>query len=191
MELMWRKLAAPGLGPGEPSWEASGDEAPSPAGCSDDCGDHSGQRVRHNGQRRPTRRAHRGGGGQLGHNAAAAIDHRNNNHYDDYDNHTFLRGTVVDVDGDEFSGQLVYDIDESESWEALNGRDRDVEFAIPFSMIASIAPYGRDSAVITLRNGEELELEVDPDLFAVRTRLRCTPRTRWSWSGGGAAPASG
>jgi hypothetical protein len=84
--------------------------------------------------------------------------------YDEYDNHSFLRGTVVDVDGNEFSGQLVYDIDESESWEALNGRDRDVEFAIPFGMISSIAPYGRDSAVITLRNGHEVELEDSQDV---------------------------
>jgi hypothetical protein len=84
--------------------------------------------------------------------------------YDDYDDHGFLRGTVVDGDGNEYSGQLVYDIDESENWEALNGRDRGVEFAIPFSMIASIEPYGRDSAVVTLRNGEEIELEDSQDV---------------------------
>ena len=71
---------------------------------------------------------------------------------------------VTDVDGNEYSGQLVYDIDESESWEALNGRDRDVEFAIPFAMIASVAPYGRDSAVITLKNGHEVELEDSQDV---------------------------
>ena len=39
-----------------------------------------------------------------------------------------------------------------------------MEFAIPFEMIATIAPYGRDSAVITLRNGEELELEDSQDV---------------------------
>jgi hypothetical protein len=31
-------------------------------------------------------------------------------------------------------------------------------------MIASIEPYGRDSAVVTLRNGEELELEDSQDV---------------------------
>jgi hypothetical protein len=84
--------------------------------------------------------------------------------YDDYARHGVLLGTVVDVDGREHTGQIVYDIDESESWEALNGRDRDVEFAIPFEMIASIAPYGRDSAVVTLRGGEEIELEDSQDV---------------------------
>jgi hypothetical protein len=84
--------------------------------------------------------------------------------YDDYARQGVLLGTVVDADGREHSGQIVYDVDESESWEALNGRDRDVEFAIPFEMISSIAPYGRDSAVVTLRNGEEIELEDSQDV---------------------------
>ena len=84
--------------------------------------------------------------------------------YDDYAKPGFIRGTVIDADGNEYSGQLVYDIDESETWEALNGRNRDVEFAIPFEMIAEIAPYGRDSAVIKLRSGEEVELEDSQDV---------------------------
>jgi hypothetical protein len=84
--------------------------------------------------------------------------------YDAYDSPSFLRGTVVDVDGNEYSGRLVYDIDESESWEALNGRDRDVEFAIPFQNVLSIAPYGRDSAVVILRSGVEIELEDSQDV---------------------------
>ncbi len=84
--------------------------------------------------------------------------------YDEYDNHSFLRGTVVDIDGEEYSGQLVYDVDETESWEALNGRDRDVEFAIPFVNIVSIEPYGRDSAIVVLKSGEEVELEDSQDV---------------------------
>lgn len=84
--------------------------------------------------------------------------------YDDYARPGFLHGTVVDVDGNEYSGQLVYDIDESESWEALNGSDRDVEFAIPFANIVSVAPYGRDSAIVVLRSGEEIELEDSQDV---------------------------
>ena len=84
--------------------------------------------------------------------------------YDEYDNHSFLHGTVVDIDGEEYTGQLVYDIDETESWEALNGRDRDVEFAIPFVNIVSIEPYGQDSAIVVLKSGEEVELEDSQDV---------------------------
>ncbi|RKZ17827.1 hypothetical protein DRQ53_02370 [bacterium] len=84
--------------------------------------------------------------------------------YDDYDNHKFLRGTAVEARDIEHSGQLVYDLDESESWEALNGRYRDVEFDIPFERITSVEPYGHDSAVITLRGGEEIELEDSQDV---------------------------
>jgi hypothetical protein len=84
--------------------------------------------------------------------------------YDDYGKPGLIRGTVVDVEGNEYSGQLIYDIDETESWEALNGRNRDVEFAVPFEMIAEIAPYGRDSAVIKMRSGEEIELEDSQDV---------------------------
>lgn len=84
--------------------------------------------------------------------------------YDDYADSRFLHGTVVDLDDQETTGRLVYDLDETESWEALNGNDRDVEFAIPFANVVSIEPYAHDSAVVVLRSGEEIELEDSQDV---------------------------
>jgi hypothetical protein len=84
--------------------------------------------------------------------------------YDDYEKSGALSGTVVDEDGEEFSGRIVFDIDESEGWEMLNGSMNDVEFNIPFQMIEKIEPIGRDGSILSLRSGEELELEEGQDV---------------------------
>jgi hypothetical protein len=73
-------------------------------------------------------------------------------------------GTVTDADGEGHSGRLVVDLDETEGWEMLNGRMRDIPFDIPFELIASIEPLGGDACKITLRTGEELELEDGQDV---------------------------
>jgi hypothetical protein len=75
-----------------------------------------------------------------------------------------LQGSVTDRDGDTYEGRIVFDLDESEGWEILNGSYRDVEFDIPFNMIASIEPQDPDESVVVLRNGEELELEDSQDV---------------------------
>jgi len=85
--------------------------------------------------------------------------------YDDYPPLGELRGTVRAVDDEEpYVGRIVYDLDESESWEILNGSIRDVEFNIPFAMIARIEPVDHDASLVFLRNGEEIELEDGQDV---------------------------
>ena len=42
-----------------------------------------------------------------------------------------LRGTVKDVDGKAFTGKIVFDVDESETWEILDGSMDGVEYSIP------------------------------------------------------------
>ncbi len=66
--------------------------------------------------------------------------------YDDFRPGEPLRGKVTDVDGQTYRGRIVYDVDERETWELLNGDWRDVEYSIPFSLIASIVPRGGDSS---------------------------------------------
>ena len=75
-----------------------------------------------------------------------------------------LHGTVTDRDGKSYRGRIVYDIDETESWELLNGQWRDVEYNIPFALIAAIVPEGRDASRVVLRSGEELLLEDAADV---------------------------
>lgn len=75
-----------------------------------------------------------------------------------------IQGTVTDRDGKKTSGRIVYDIDESETWEMLNGEWRDVEYNIPFGLIRSVVPKTSDSSEITLKNGKVVELEGQVDV---------------------------
>jgi hypothetical protein len=84
--------------------------------------------------------------------------------YADYPKAVDLRGSVRLVDGRSATGRIVFDLDEASTWEMLNGRMRDVEFDVPFSMVTSIRPDGPDAAIVELRNGERLELEDSQDV---------------------------
>ena len=84
--------------------------------------------------------------------------------YDEFKDTGRLSGTVTDRDGNTFSGLVVFDLDESEGWEILNGSHRDIEFDIPLNLVASIAPYGPDESEVVLRNGEKLTLEDSQDV---------------------------
>ena len=84
--------------------------------------------------------------------------------YDDYRPARELTGKVTDEDGNTYSGRIVFDMDESETWEMLDGDLDDVEYSIPFEMVKSVAPASRDSSWVTLRNGEKLELEDTQDV---------------------------
>jgi hypothetical protein len=80
-----------------------------------------------------------------------------------------LTGSVTTRDGRRLSGRLVYDFDESETTETLDAALPGVDYNIPFSLIASILPNGREGrgapyATVILRGGEELQLERTGDL---------------------------
>lgn len=75
-----------------------------------------------------------------------------------------IHGTVTTADGDKHTGNLAYDLDEERSWEMLDGTYRDVEYHIPFALIAAVVPDGRRSTKVTLRGGEELRLEEQTDV---------------------------
>ncbi len=84
--------------------------------------------------------------------------------YDDYPPARELTGKVTDEDGNVYRGRLIYDLDESESWEMLHGDLDDVEYNIPFEMVKSVEPASRDSSIVVLKNGLELELEDSQDV---------------------------
>jgi hypothetical protein len=69
-----------------------------------------------------------------------------------------LRGTVTLHNGDWRKGDMVFDLDEEWSWEMLNGEAEEIEYTIPFAMVASIEVRGAEGSLVRLRNGEELLL---------------------------------
>jgi hypothetical protein len=75
-----------------------------------------------------------------------------------------LRGTVTDTSGQTITGRIVFDLDESEGWEMLNGSDRDLQYDIPFVNVASIEVLDAGACRVVLRSGAELELEDSQDV---------------------------
>lgn len=80
-----------------------------------------------------------------------------------------LTGSVITRSGRRIAGRLIYDLDESETTETLDAPAQGVHYTIPFGLIASIGlPAQEDEraqpARVTLRNGEELRLELADDL---------------------------
>ena len=80
-----------------------------------------------------------------------------------------LTGSVTTRDGRRLAGRLVYDLDESETTETLDAPSYGVNYAIPFGLIVSLWPHGREergarSARVILHSGEELQLERTGDL---------------------------
>ena len=84
--------------------------------------------------------------------------------YDDFAKPKKLWGTVSTTDGKNYSGRLVYDLDEAWDFEILQGNDDDLEYNIPFRFIKKITPKSFKSALIELRNGEQLRLEGSQDV---------------------------
>ncbi len=68
-----------------------------------------------------------------------------------------LTGRVTTKGGATHTGRIAYDLDESESWELLDGGDRGIDYSIPMGTIAAIVPGSRQARVV-LKSGEELEL---------------------------------
>jgi len=84
--------------------------------------------------------------------------------YADFEAPAHLSGPVTLPNGDWRSGDLVFDLDEEWSWEMLDGLANDIDYTVPFAMVASIEPAGRSGCLVRLRNGHELELEDSHDV---------------------------
>ena len=89
--------------------------------------------------------------------------------YGDFPTGRPLMGNVTTRAGRRLAGRLVYDLDESETTETRVAPYQGVDYTIPFGLIASIVPAGREGrgarrARVTLQGGEELPLERAGDL---------------------------
>ncbi len=78
--------------------------------------------------------------------------------FDSYEVPKGLFGTVYTIDGSQFSGKLIYDIDEVWELETLDGNDDDVEYKIAFRHVKSIIPKNYAYSLVKLKNGDQILL---------------------------------
>lgn len=75
-----------------------------------------------------------------------------------------LFGKVTTREGAAHRGRLVYDVDETETMELLDGQRHDVEYSIPFARIAFLLPERGNSSRVVYKDGRELKLEDTVDV---------------------------
>lgn len=107
--------------------------------------------------------------------------------YSDFPVSEGLSGTVVTVDGDEYTGLLAYDLDEAWEFEILDGNDDDVEYHIPLRNVKNIIPKNYSYSSVILKNGMNLllggsrDVDEDNDGVLVFTSKNDDPvYVRWS-----------
>ncbi len=82
--------------------------------------------------------------------------------YETFDGGQPIRGTLV-TDAGEFTGRVLWDRDEADTWEMLNGTEDGVEYQIEFSKIARIQRTGR-GARVELLDGRSFDLRGSNDV---------------------------
>lgn len=75
-----------------------------------------------------------------------------------------LFGKVSTAQGRTYRGRIVYDVDETEMMDLLDGKRQGVEYSIPFARIAFLLPEKSGSSRVVLRNGQEMRLEDTADV---------------------------
>lgn len=83
--------------------------------------------------------------------------------YAEFDGGRPIQGTVITTAGRRITGRVVWDQDESATWEMLDGSWGGVTFQIEFSRIARITSHGR-SVTVGLRDGRTFDLEGSNDV---------------------------
>jgi hypothetical protein len=84
--------------------------------------------------------------------------------YDDFDGGKVLKGKVFTENGEEFKGEIKWDDDEEFTWELLDGKLDDVDFAIEFDQIKSIEKVSRNGAEVLLKDGRKFKLHDSNDV---------------------------
>jgi len=84
--------------------------------------------------------------------------------YDSFDGGQKIRGTVFTEDGEELTGEIIWDNDEEYTWEHLNGDYRDMEVVIEFANIKTIERQSRRGAIITTKSGRNVLLKGSNDV---------------------------
>ncbi len=72
--------------------------------------------------------------------------------------------TPFGANGDQFSGRIVFDLDEAWDFEMLDGSRGKTDYMIPFRSIARIIPENRKSSTVEMKNGRKVRLEGSQDV---------------------------
>ncbi len=86
-----------------------------------------------------------------------------------------LRGTVRNEAGESHTGIILWDMQESSSWELLDGEHRGLELRVEFTEIARIEKLSPESAEVTLRDGRRLVIEGSNDVDDSNRGILVTP----------------
>ncbi len=81
-----------------------------------------------------------------------------------FDGGTRLRGTVSTEGGETLVGRVIWDADESWTWESLDGSRRGRSFEVEFRHIARIERRSSRGVEVTLRDGRTLDLRDSTDV---------------------------
>ncbi|MBU1318562.1 MAG: hypothetical protein KKG33_04825 [candidate division Zixibacteria bacterium] len=84
--------------------------------------------------------------------------------YDSFDGGKEISGTVFTEDGEQFTGRIVWDEDETYTWEHLNGDYDDCSVVVEFSNIQSIEKSSRRGSVVTTKSGRNIVLKGSNDV---------------------------
>ena len=69
-----------------------------------------------------------------------------------------MEAAVSLLDGNDVTGRIIYDIDETLDFELIEGKENDIEYQIPIKNIARITPKNFDYSQIELRSGQSILL---------------------------------
>lgn len=94
------------------------------------------------------------------------FEHESSNqaNWPDNSNSQQLNGTVTTLDGSNYSGDMIFDLDEYYDMEILDGKNDGIEYFFPFRYIRSIKPKNDRATYVTLQNGEKILLEDSVDV---------------------------
>lgn len=84
--------------------------------------------------------------------------------YDQFAPQQELIGTVTNRSGEKLSGRIVFDLDEENNYELLQGKQDDYEFITPFRNVKRVEVLSQSRSVLELRSGKKITLEDAQDV---------------------------
>jgi hypothetical protein len=78
--------------------------------------------------------------------------------FNDFAAPNLVTGTVSRLDGNDVTGQIVFDIDETIDFEIIEGVENEIEYQIPLRNIRSITPKNSEYSEVSLRSGQKFLL---------------------------------
>lgn len=96
--------------------------------------------------------------------------------FNDFAAPNLVTGTVSRLDGNDVTGQIVFDIDETIDFEIIEGVENDIEYLVPLKNIRSITPKNYDYSEVVLRSGQSLLLGEGRDVTVKNSGVLVFPK---------------